>query len=508
MRRIIPLAFLIAVSLFVVAGCGSNESPSGDGGADGSTADSGSQDAGVDGGVYSRPEKGDPVSDTDIKAFTQKYIDVLKYMDYFTVMDDRVHGWPESETGGYWYGTWWSGIDVTKKDGVVTFLHGKSGADNNGMRVAPMLSATAFAWKLWGKPAHQHLVRKILRGFNAWILAMEIEGNPNPVALMTRAHYPLPVHSTDGERNLYIDYSLNRPGEDNGACKYVHITDNPYWGDIWVKNMRSKDDIGHMFTELPLMGEMMGWFDDAELRKDYDKMIELYSAWSRQVEADGFRIATYDKNLGVYLPEDDLAILISMKNLECPIIQAIRFYGKGDPGDWKCGNGISELEPAFTFKNDNAQQFRSFHEADVAAAKFYKRFDIANKLLPGLAERIDTILDAREGPTPPVQPGDKDLSELVLMSANVGLPLTWREVRYLHSRIQDAFDSFRNPAMLPSYKLFDSATPDGKYNYDIEASGYHFRHLGSLLGECASPYRNPTSKPYLDCDMIKNAYGK
>ncbi|MFA6032955.1 MAG: hypothetical protein WC889_08665, partial [Myxococcota bacterium] len=269
------IAALAAAAVFAVA-CSTTEQ----------AADAGS-DAGEDGGrrIYTRAERGEPVDASDISAITRKYLDVIGYMDYFTAMDDRLHGWPASAPTGYWYGTWWSGIGVTKKDGVVTFLHDETGADNNGMRTAPMMSGAMFAWDLWKKPQHKEIVRKIIRGFNSWILAMERQSAPDAVTLMTRAHYPAPVSSTDGGRSLFIDYSKNRPGLDNGACKYVHIADNPYWGDIWVKNMRSKDDIGHIYIELAMLSEMVDGFNDPELKKDYDEMVRLYGAWGKQVEA-------------------------------------------------------------------------------------------------------------------------------------------------------------------------------------------------------------------------------
>ena len=99
-------AFLsVLLSAGVLYGCGGTDSASdassvtdaGGGTGDASLAqDSGAPgdggaDAGVDVGPYLRPEKGDPLTDDEVKAATQKYIDVLKGMPYFKVADDRVY---------------------------------------------------------------------------------------------------------------------------------------------------------------------------------------------------------------------------------------------------------------------------------------------------------------------------------------------------------------------------------------------------------------------------------
>src|SRR5262249_36196580 len=107
-----------------------------------------------------RSDVGQPVSAGEVATATDQFLQLLERTRYFHLVDDRVHGWPESDPAGhYWYGTWWSGITVTKANRRVTYLHGADGADNNGLRTAPLLEGACYAYALWKQPAHEHLTR-------------------------------------------------------------------------------------------------------------------------------------------------------------------------------------------------------------------------------------------------------------------------------------------------------------------------------------------------------------
>jgi hypothetical protein len=201
--------------------------------------------------TFTRPDVGNPLSQAELQAMTDRYLELLKDTRYFDFVDERVHGWPESDPAKkYWYGTWWSGVTVTKKNGQVSYVHGADGADNNGLRTAQLMEGACYAYLFWNKPAHEHLLHKIVRGFSSWSLAFKQQPNDPTQPLLSRAAYPIPIKSSDGGRDLFIDYSLNRPGLDNSATEYVHIPGNPLWGDLWLKNKRSKDDLGHMYRAM------------------------------------------------------------------------------------------------------------------------------------------------------------------------------------------------------------------------------------------------------------------
>jgi hypothetical protein len=450
-----------------------------------------------------RPERGEPVSASDLATVTDQYLELLEQTRYFQVVDERAHGWPQSDPAGrYWYATWWSGVKVEKSGGQVTYRHSDDGADNNGMRTAPILQSVCYAELLWG--GQDPLLRRLTRGMASWALAMEREPAELPGALLCRAAYPESVVSEDGGRTVFIDTSLDRPGIDGDASSYVHNPDNPYWGDIWIKNKRSKDDIGHMLQVLAYLPTCAD-AGSAGLKEDAALVETLYAAWARRVEDDDFRIVSVDADWQEFFPKQDLAFYVTLGGVECPATLALRLYGRGDAGEIDCGQGLTDIDEAPGFKNDVGQILRSHHEAAAAQAERRGLPALARQLQAGLAWRLDTVLDAREGPTPATTPNDQDVAELLLMSAAAGTPLTWRDVRFLHARIADAHAGFLTPAMAPHYRVFDSATPDGSYAFTPEAAGFFWRYLGAALGTCASPYRNPTSKPVLDCDRVRAA---
>jgi hypothetical protein len=457
--------------------------------------------------TYTRPENGAPIDQATIDAKTDELIELLTKTRYFGFVDERVHGWPESDPAKkFWYGVWWTGVDVVKQNGAVTYFHEPGGSDNDGIGSSPILEGACFAHVLWPDDRLEHLLRKVVRGYSSWVLAMQ-RGPIEPDTLMTRASYPVSIQSSDSPGASYlIDYSQNRPGIDNGATDYVHITSNPLWGDEWVKNKRSKDDIGHMFRAVAQIDACDGLFKEAGGEDDLVQLRKLYQAWSRRVEDDGWAIATLDQNDAVFVPTDGLAHFINVGTIdvECAGKIALRFFGRVTPGDLDCGNGISSLDDAVTAAgHSNGQILRSFHEAAAGHALLSNNLTMAQALVVGLAQRLDTMMDDYAAGTPEPFLGVGDAADLILESANAGVPLTWREVAFLHQQIDTAHTTLLDPSNDAVYRTFDPATPDGAYLYEPTGDGLSFRSLGALLGQCASQWRNPASKSVINCDKIR-----
>ncbi len=464
-------------------------------------------DVSTSGPSFIRPEAGEPVPPEEITEVTALYLDLLAKTRYFDATAERVHGWPQSDPEGrYWYGTWWSGVTVTKEGGEITFLHGDQGADNNGMRTGPIFASACYAHALWGD--REDLVRELLRGFNSWSMAWDRPGYDTD-GILCRAAYPVSITDTDHGGTINIDYSLNRPGnaldEEHPPTYYVHNPDNPHWGDLWVKNTRSKDDIGHMLHGLAMLPACTTAPSDG-LVEDLAMADERYRAWCRKVEDDGYAIATLDGDFNEYIPFGDLAFYDNtVADLECKSKLAIRLFGRDDAGDFDCGNGISILDEEWGLKNDFHQINRSHHEAAAAIAFLRGQREVGDAMLEGLAWRLDKILDAKEeDPEGYTGPHDQDLAELVVYSASAGLPLTWREVRFVHDRIREAHASYVTEDKLPGYDILNPNTPDGAYPYNPGGSGFFWRDMGNALGTCASPWANPTSKPTLDCEQVRS----
>ena len=203
---------------------------------------------------YTRPERGEPGTHAEVAEVTGLLREGLAHTRYFEFPEARAHGWPQRDPKGrYWYGTEWSGVAIVRTGTSVVLDHPEDGSDNNGLRTAPVLAGACFAHALHPSDELDHLVRKLIRGMSSWILAMERSSTPGAPTLLARAAYPEPVEWELNGLRIRADYSDQRPGVDNEVSEYVHIADNPHWGDVWVKSKRSKDDIGHM---LRVMAEL------------------------------------------------------------------------------------------------------------------------------------------------------------------------------------------------------------------------------------------------------------
>jgi hypothetical protein len=243
-----------------------------------------------------------------------------------------------------------------------------------------------------------------------------------------------------------------------------------------------------------------------EAQDDVTRLRRLYQTWARRVEDDGWKIATYDKNLKLWFPSGTLANFSLLGNAECTPILAIRLSGRFTPrDDVQCGNGVGALDLAISNANDqNGEILRTFHEAAANAALLGNQLELAKALLEGLAQRLDTSMDGFDAGSPPKWMGEKDMSNLLIHSANAGVPLTWREVRFLHKELGTAHTVILDPSNTASLDTRDASIPDGSYPYEPNSEGIDFKSLGALLGSCAAQYKNPAGKPVLDCAKVKS----
>ncbi len=229
---------------------------------------------------------------------------------------------------------------------------------------------------------------------------------------------------------------------------------------------------------------------------------------SRRLEDDGWGIATLDQNLALYIPLETLSRFITISDVECSGMLAIRLMGRGDPGAMVCGNGYSfiEIVGGDLIKSGNKQMLRTYNEAAANHALLTGHDNIALAMLGGLAARIESNLNAIEAGDQPENLNTMDFAALIMHAANAGVPLTSREVRWLHARIDEAYTFYRAPAMAATYRLFDPATPDGTYAYEPGSNGLHFTEMALLLGTCASQFRNPAGQPVLDCARVLSTW--
>jgi hypothetical protein len=452
---------------------------------------------------FVRPPAGTPVSASELTALTDRYLDLLAKTRYFDVVDERVHGWPESDPQHrYWYGTWWSGCGLDKSGGKVTYQHVNVGADNNGIPTSFVMEGACLAHAIWPSAKLEKLVRRLVRGFNAYILAMQRSPNDPAGVLLARTVYPPSIASSDGGRQTTIAYDTNRPGIDS-YTQYVRIAANPHWGDVWIKNNRSKDDVGHMLRALATLEDCGAAFGP-DTKADIASTRAGYAAWAQRVEADGWAIATFNQNANVTMPpfNSTMSRYNMIANAECDAALTLRLFGGGAPGTLDCGDGVHPLEFLAMTNDHNGEIVRSYHEAAARNALLAKENGVAKPLLEGLVKRIEEGLAKAETNALPAHLRSEQLVKLLVESANTGVPLTWREVRWVHAQIDKAYTSYVTNGNPHVYRVFDPATPDGSYVFTPEGDGIDFQFFAVLAGTCSAKLRNPTTAPLLDCARL------
>ncbi|MBK8257038.1 MAG: hypothetical protein IPK82_30740 [Polyangiaceae bacterium] len=448
-----------------------------------------------------RADVGTPITNEERTAATGAYLDLLNQTKWFDTVAHRAHGWPSTDPNKrYHYGTWWSGVTVKRENGKVTFTHSPDGADNNGLRSAQLLEGACYAAKTWNLTSHKTLAHRLLRGFTSWFLAMEPGADAKPF-LMARAAYPESVESTETPIPLFIDYSASRPGIDAEPSAYIHLPNNPYWPDLWTKNKRSKDDIGHLVRAVGELDTCDGLLGNGEVQGDIVEMRRRFEGFSRDVAVNNFVIPTLDKDLKEYLPPEGLAHFIGF--LECSALLSLELTGYGQAVTAECGDGYDPVpEGTDGIKSGAMQIVRAFHAASVQQALVHGQNDLAKTLLGGMVKRLDTVMDLMDAGTPPSNFNLKDLVAFMVHAANAGVPLTSREVRWLQGKVVEAQLSYSSPAAVAQTELFSPNGADGDYAFEPGGEGIDFKDIGLLLGLCAAQYKNPTTVEVFDCSAI------
>lgn len=452
--------------------------------------------------AWDRPDEGTPVPAADVTAATDQLLDLLARTDWLDLVADRAHGWPESDPEHrYWYATWWSGVGIQRRSGHLSYVHVDEGADNNGLRTPQILEGACYAWRLWHDDADRMLFRRLTRGLSSWHLAMRRSEADTERGLLSRAAYPPSIEDTD--RDISIVYDAARPGTPGPPSYYVHLADNPSWGDVYVKNTRSKDDMGHLMRAMALVDTCAGSLEDADAEAEVVEMRRLYQEWAQRVESDGYRIATLDESGTPIIPEGDLATYVLRGGIECAAGYAIPLLGRQGTLGYTCANhGLGPVTDPFAGLNNSALQIlRTHHEAAVGLALATGDAVLARDLAEGLALRMEGILDQYDAGTIPDNAHPTDVVQLVLESAMLGVPLTSREVRFLHSQLAMAASGYDTTG--PEWHVRDAATPDGDYVFEPGGPGVDFKDLGLFLGLCTAQWVSPTTRQVLDCDRIR-----
>jgi hypothetical protein len=522
--------FLLAIVAFIIGACGGGsgvEDASANGGADagmpdsgvlsdtGSAADAGTTDAGdgLPDGLpfdFARSDEGDPLSPEEVTAFTKKVVGFLKSSDFFNWLVRVSHGMDPS-TGYPDYLVWWQDVIPSKAGDTVTFTHHPCCGAHNTIDITVRFLAQAISgYMLAGDPVMAKVVEQYSKGVTATMKGYIWDANdPAPYLMARNIVNKDHAYTVDGGRKKAVVYSTWYNEKDDWNTKRIHFPNNPTWGDVWVHNMRSKDDVPHIFHVVPLLRYAAVRAPDQNVRAAAAEAAEWLRGFSRDIVDSGYYIRSKDKEGKAYIPTEDLASFVTYETLdpraECNAKLNAALIGYGEPRGLNCmKGGINAYEEtAIGIHYYNFDIVASWHVAAILNALVTWNKKIAEDLLEGLAGRVDKYMHDPDE-TMSREPGWKgDLSHYLLRAACAGLPLTSAEVRLIHGQYAAAAEAF---SAWEYWDLWDASVPEGNLPYNPGNQGHwiSIENYAYFLEYCWSPFRNDTGAKVVDCEIVRD----
>ncbi len=483
----------------------------------------GSSNGGEDGGLVmelpftlTREDAGDPLTDEEIAAFTAKITGFWKQVDYFTWVYETCHGM-DATTGYPDYLIWWHDVDAVKEGDTVTFRNSSAygGSHNNAEPTSVVLTQAIGGYLLTGDRAMGMVVEQFAKSFTA-VMKGFVHDQDDPLLYLMARNIVTHNHSfvLPSGKSKAVDYSDWYSTYEGWNAHRVHYPDNPYWGDIYVTTMRSKDDVPYMYRAAAWFPYLIELAPDGSVRQAAAEALEFMQGFAGDIVDSGYYIRSKDAEGNPYVPDEDLASFMDYVDVfpdaECDPRLASALLGYGGPLDNDCGSGqgsdYDTLAGGINYFNYGIVDH--FHLAALHLALTMGHDDTAEELLKGFITRLERYQDP-EGPEPGAsnESWERDISLLLLKGASVGMPLTSAEARKiheLHGRAVDVYMDFSN------WDLWDDSVPDGAYDF---RRGFHPGHIPDairiediafILEYCWSPFKNPAGVMFVDCDVVKD----
>lgn len=508
--------------------------------------DSGGENPGGDPGLptslpftVTRPDLGTPMTSDEVTSFTRRLVGFWKKTRYFEYLRDMSFGMHASSGGG---GTrdfqlWWTSIHSFHREGDTVILgrlpEGEGGGGHNLMtRTAKVLASNIAGHLLTGDPAMTSVVEQYCKGVASTMLGM-VAGDADPVNWLMARNVVPPNHSyalEDG-RKVQVDMERWHSPYDKWNCSRFRYANNPEWGEVWVTNMRSKDDVSRLLKSAGFIRYAIERSGHEGVRAACTEAYELLKKFSRDVVDSDYCIRTKDADGNVFCPggEDDpiedkkaergdLASYVKWEDIipgaECKSKLAHALLGYDDSRDNDCPREVWNAYEQFAVVGHyfNIWIIRSYHLSAVIQALIH-RLDEAEDLVWALVDRYEIDMT-----TDPSDYGkgqdewDRDLAQSMMQAAALGHPATWDEARLIHQYVLRAIDRTHEG---PWWDAWAPDLADGAYPYrppDTDDLGTPDKSddvrwirpedMGTVLEVCWSPFRNPAGAAWVDCDLV------
>jgi len=480
---------------------------------------------------FTRPEEGEPITAEERAAFTRKILKLLRDIKYFDYILYTTHG-VDASTGMKDWQFWYN--EHFKKEGdLVTFYHPvnlNDGGHNLHIPFSRALGNILSAHVLVEDATIALAAEKLCKGMSASMLGMVHDENDPLPHLMSRniAAFNHEFLTHDGKKKA-VDYSGWFSPYERWNCSRFAYENNPYWGTVWVTNMRSKDDVPHIFRLVPMVRYAVAHSSSDAVKEACGETLQLLEAFAKDIVDSEQRIRTKDAEGVPFLPgftgdatadkeRGDLASFVHYESLipmgECNARRSAELIGYHEPVKEECGRGEPNMydEVAFQLNSYNLRICRFFHVAHVANALVNQDDMGAFKLLDGLDERM-----TQEKSRPPEKMKTdppkymRDLALYLVQAATFGFPLTNAEARLIMEHYE------RSAAEMPAWPFWDpwaesvSEGDHGGYRPpSCKGSGeelscwFGVEDLAQLFESCWSPFANPAGASYVDCEIVKD----
>jgi hypothetical protein len=465
--------------------------------------------------MYERAADGEPLTDAEIADFTARVTGFWQQIDYFTWAAETSAGMDVS-TGVPDYLIWWHDVVAEKNGDTVTFAASAvdGGSHNNAKPTGVVLAAALAGHLMGGDEPMRYLAEQYTKSFSACMKGF-VHDEDDPVDwlmarnLVGRAHaFTLP----SGKKKA-VDYAeWYFPYEGWNADRFRY-PDNPTWGDIWVTNKRSKDDLPYWFRVAAWLPYVIELSPDEGVRAAAAEALDLLEKNARDIVDHGYTLRTKDANGNVFVPEDqDLASFVwyttIVPDAECDARLGSALLGYGEPLDNECGTGQGSRYDTIAGAGNyfNYAIFNYFHQAAALLALTRGQADVARQLVEGLALRADRYRDpAAKEPGRAEASWNTDVAMFLTRAAVVGLPLTAAEARDVQAAHLSSLEHYQ---AFPNWDLWSPSVPDGRYSF---RDGYHpkgvpqafdIEDFSTLLEYCWSPFKNPAGARFVDCAVV------
>jgi hypothetical protein len=463
---------------------------------------------------YTRPDKGTPLSAEEIADVTTRLTGFWAQIDYFNWVYETCHGMDES-TGFPDYLIWWHDVDAVKEGDTVTFRHNPAygGSHNNAVPTAVVLLGAIGGYLSTGDQAMGRIVEQFVKSFTALQKGFVYDEN-DPIDFIVARNIISFNHEfvmPNGKKKA-VDYTPWYFEYQGWNADRYNYPNNPTYGDVWVTTMRSKDDVPYIFRVAAWLPYIIELSDDDEIKQAAQEAYEYAVKFAKDIVDQGYFIRSKDKDGNAIIPDQDLASFVDFVDLipdaECDARLASALMGYGEPLDNACGSGQGSLydDVAGDMHYFNYAIVDHFHLAAIHLALVTKQDEMAKELLAGFATRVERYLDPNSGWLGQNDESwQRDIALLLLKGATLGLPLTSEEARLVQQFHAQAVDIYE---LFPNWDLWDPSVPDGTYDF---RKGFHPAHTPEaikiedmvfILEYCWSPFKNPASARFVDCDTV------